>query len=123
MRSCQIYYFVLFKDSRDLHRNENDTQEGEKPSTGLIQLSQRSSVGNGTIDGKNLTETSNDNFPAGSSLKKKKSFGFQEVSSEISDLSFQLRKRIESKSAHVSPMLIRNDKEEENVHILFSKIS
>ena len=66
----------------------------------LVQFSQRSSTING-FEGKILTETTNENNQIVSSpLKKQKTFGFQEVSSELSDSSFQMRKRAESHISH-----------------------
>ena len=69
-----------------------------------------------------LTDISNEGnhqeiFP----FKKQKTFGFQDVQSDISDSSFQLRKRTESRASHFSPVGFRNSMEENvNFILLFS---
>ena len=91
----------MFIDSREQQlRTENEGQ--------LAQFSQRSSIAN-INEAKVLTETTNENNQnVTSPLKKTKTFGFQEVSSELSEASFQMRKRTESHNSHFSPGLIRN---------------
>lgn len=77
----------------------NGSRENEK-SNHQLQISNRSSTG------KAFTEST----PINSPFKKMQTFGFPEVNSEISEASFQMRKRTESHFSHLSPLIIRPSK-------------
>lgn len=92
------YIFFHFIDSQIRSENIGNLEEKQK----LLQISQHSSV-----FGKILTESSNANIGSNAEVKKReKVFEFQDVTSEISEVSFQIRKRNESHISHFSPLLL-----------------